>query len=642
MRRRLFALLVTAAIAAGGCQASSASPAPSSAGSPAGSPAASPAASTPAASVPAASAPASAGPTAAATSAPSASATQAPASPSPSASAGADAPDLTTTSYAPEPPAKTGGTLILGQWQFVDAVNPYYFQAFADVQAFGALSFNGLVNTTHDLKYVPDLAAEVPLLSNGGVTVIGDGMDVNWKLKTGMKWSDGEPITCADLEATWKWNMDPTNTGLAAGVTGWEDIESVEARSDTDCVVHFSRVYEGYLVLFAPVLPKHYIESVPVVDAVTQLYPLGDVTKGVYSGPYIPVEVRTDAQITFSPNPNWETIGGHAPYLDSVIFKYYGDAAAMIAGYRAGEIDFAMELNNSDIPSLSDLPQEEVVVHDSLTYELFAFNIKRFTEKFGDDGPTIIRAIMAATDRQAIADGPVGGNVTLTENFISPLTWYYLDIGQPDAADPAGAEAALDAAGWAKGADGTRAKNGVVLDLDYCTTTRQYRSDTLALAASQMNEIGIRVNVLVKPSLPDVFGGWTQVPDDTVCNTIHGNYDVVMHGYTSPLDPLGGYNVYHSSGIPDEPPHNGQNETRVSIPALDEAYDTVRSSVDFAKVREAMHTIQEIYGSDENIFELPLFLRKDVWVVSPKIRNFTGNASTASGQWNIGDWWLAE
>ena len=315
------------------------------------------------------------------------------------------------------------------------------------MQAFGALSFNVLVNTTQDLKYVPELAAEVPLLSNGLVTVEGDRMDVNWKLKPGMKWSDGEPITCADLEATWKWNVDP---GQHRPRRGHDRLGG-------------HRVGRGTLRhrLRHPLQPdlrglpravharscrSTTSRRCPVADAATQLYPLGDVTKGVYSGPYIPIEIQSDAQITFAPNPNWETIGGHAPYLDQVIFKYYGDAAAMIAGYRAGEIDFAMEMNNTDIPSLSDIPQDEVVIHDSLTYELFAFNNKRFTERFGDDGLTIIRAIMQATDRQAIADGPIGGNVTLTNNFISPLTWYYLELGDVAPADPAGAEAALDAA----------------------------------------------------------------------------------------------------------------------------------------------------------------------------------------------------
>ena len=179
----------------------------------------------------------SAAPTAAATPGATAGATTATTPPptpvpsaAPSASAGAAAPDLTTTAYAPEPPGQTGGSLILGQWQYVDAVNPYYFQAFTDVQAFGALSFNSLVNTTQDLKYIPDLAQEVPLISNGGVTVDGERMSVNWRLKPGMKWSDGQPITCADLEATWQWNMHPDNTGLAGGTTGWEDIESVDRR----------------------------------------------------------------------------------------------------------------------------------------------------------------------------------------------------------------------------------------------------------------------------------------------------------------------------------------------------------------------------------------------------------------------------
>ena len=88
------------------------------------------------------------------------------------------------------------------------------------MQAFGALSFNGLVNTTQDLKYIPALAADVPLLSNGLVTVDGDRMDVNWQLKPGMKWSDGEAIDCDDLVATWQWNMDPDQTGLVGGTTG--------------------------------------------------------------------------------------------------------------------------------------------------------------------------------------------------------------------------------------------------------------------------------------------------------------------------------------------------------------------------------------------------------------------------------------
>jgi ABC-type transport system substrate-binding protein len=125
-----------------------------------------------------------------------------------------------------------------------------------------------------------------------------------------------------------------------------------------------------------------------------------------------------------------------------------------------------------------------------------------------------------------------------------------------------------------------------------------------------------------------------------LCNLQHGNFDVAEFAYVSPLDPLGGYNVYHSSGIPDVAPHNGQNISRTSIPALDAAYDTVKSSVDFVKVRDAMFAIQDIYGSDQNTYELPLYYRKDVWLVSPKLHNMTGNPTTSAAEWNIGDWWV--
>jgi ABC-type transport system substrate-binding protein len=115
-----------------------------------------------------------------------------------------------------------------------------------------------------------------------------------------------------------------------------------------------------------------------------------------------------------------------------------------------------------------------------------------------------------------------------------------------------------------------------------------------------------------------------------------------MHGYTSSPDPTSGYNVYTTQGIPDNPPHNGQNETRVSIPAMDEAFKTVNTSLDPAAITAAMATIQDIYGSAQNTFELPFFNHQNLWLFSPKIHNFTGNPTNITGNWNVGDWWVGQ
>jgi peptide/nickel transport system substrate-binding protein len=526
--------------------------------------------------------------------------------------------------------------IVVAEWQYIDTVNPYLAQAETDIEVSDSMFLN-LVDVTPDLRTVPDLVTEVPTVANGDVKTNGAGMDVTWKLKTGMQWSDGSAINCDDLTGTWKWIMDPANTGLAGGTIGWEDISGIDGGTGTTCVMHFSKVYEGYLYLVAPLLPAKYIASIPVADASTKLYPLDNLKSGVYDGPYIPTEAQADAQVTTVANSKWSTISGHAPYVDQVIWKYYADAATMLQGYKAGEFDLAQDLNDADIPSLAGIDQGEQVIHDSLTYELHAFNNKSLQTKFGADYKTIIKAIKMATDRQAIAAGPLGGNVSVSNNFISPLTWYYKPEGGSTSADAAGATALLTGAGWAMGSDGYLAKNGTTLELSYCTTTRQVRQDTLKLVASQLKAIGIKADVTAAPS-SDVFGGWDAVKADTKCNLQHGTFDVAEFAYVSPLDPLGGYNVYSTIGIPDNAPHNGQNISRISLPALDDAYNAVKNSVDPAVVKAAMWKVQDIYVSDQNTYELPLYMRKDVWLVKPRVHNFTGNPTTSAGEWNIGDW----
>ena len=526
--------------------------------------------------------------------------------------------------------------IVVAEWQYPDTVNPYLAQAETDIEVAGSM-FHNLVDVTPDLRTIPTLVTEVPTLANGDVKMVGAGMDVTWKLKSGMQWSDGSAITCDDLSGTWKWIMDPDNTGLAGGTIGWEDVTAIDGGSGTTCVMHFGKVYDGYLYLVAPLLPAKYIQSIPVKDAPTKLYPMGDLKSGVYDGPYIPTEAQADAQLTTVANSKWSTISGHAPFVDQVIWKYYADAATMLQGYKAGEYDVAQDLNDADIPSLAGIDLNEQVIHDSLTYELHQFNNKSLSDKFGADYKTIIKAVKLATDRQAIAAGPLGGNVSVTNNYISPLTWYYKVEGGSTAADPAAATALLTAAGWALGSDGYMAKAGKTLALDYCTTTRQVRQDTLKLVASQLKAVGIQANVTAAPS-GDVFGGWDAIKADTKCNLVHGTFDVAEFAYVSPLDPLGGYNVYTSQGIPDAAPHNGQNTARINLPALDDAYNAVKNSVDPTVVKAAMGTIQDIYVTDQNTYELPLYMRKDVWLVKPRIHNFTGNPTTSAGEWNIGDW----
>ncbi len=561
----------------------------------------------------------------------------------PTATAEPSAAAVAGSGYTPAPALTKGGKVVLAEWAFPHTVNPYYALDETDFEVANSM-FESLVRVTPDLKYVPDLAVNVPTVENGGVVLVGGGMDVRWTLRPLMQWSDGKPINCDDIAATWQWVLNKDNGGLADGTIGWQDVTGVDGGTGTNCIMHFKKVYEGYLSLVSPLLPAHYITTIPVKDAHTKLYPMATLASGVYSGPYIPGGTDGHKLITLKPNPAWQTIGGHEPWLASVTWRYYSDAGSMISGFSAGDYDVGQDLTNTNLPALSTMDPAQLVIHDSLTYELLAFNNASFKAKFGNDAPNIIQAVKLATDRKAITQGLLGGRVSVVNNFVSPLSWYYKDIvgsttADPSAADPASASALLANAGWTKGADGYLTKGAKVLELSYCTTTVQYRLDTLQLMATQLKQIGIKVDVNSRPQ-SDVFGTWVNAKADTPCNLTHGNFDVAEFAYISPLDPLRGYRVYHSSEIPDNAPHDGANITRISLPALDADYDTIASNADLAKVREAMRAVQDIYGSDRNTYELPLYFRKDVWLVNPKLHNFLGNAAPSGAEWNIGDWWV--
>jgi peptide/nickel transport system substrate-binding protein len=544
--------------------------------------------------------------------------------------------DIIEKNYKPTVAGKTGGTVVISDSQFPDLLLGYNTSSAESWEAIYP-AFDGLWRVANDFKFYPDLTKDVPTTQNGGVTVSGGKMDVKVNLKDGMKWSDGKPITCDDLIATWKWVMDKDQSGLTGGTIGWEDITSIDGAGTASCVMHYGKVFEGYLTLVDPLLPAHYISTVPVKDAVKKLYSFDNVTAGVYSGPYIPTQLKTDAQITYAPNPNWQTIGGHAPYLDKLIFKYYGEQDAQIAGFKAGESDIAFNMDQGTLPKVQDLGNQ-VTVLDALSYELNQLNNASLTRKFGAaDVPTIKQAIRLAYDKSQITDRIMGGTVKPSNTPYSPLLYYYKE--EPVVVqDLTKANDMLEQAGWVKGSDGIRAKGGVKLEITGCTSQKQTRIDTLTLLASWLQQIGVKLNVKPVPANPDFFGGWQQTAADTPCNLQHGNYDLAEFAWSYSPDPLGSYLVYHSSGNPDLAPHQGQNTTRTNVTDIDKAWDTVKTSVDPAVIKEALGTFQDLYY--KNVVEIPLYNWRQVWLSNGKVQNYLPNPTQYGVTWNTGDWWL--
>ena len=609
MRKRLVGLLASTMVVFAACQGA-ASPSPSTA---------SPSAPTTSSTAPSSAAPASTAP---------------------------EKIDLTNSAYAPAD-GTDGGQIIIGDWQEANQFNPFYLGQVTEANVASA-AWASLVVLTHDYKYKADLAKEIPTIDNGGVKVpgdSGDAMTVTWNLRDGLKWSDGEPLTCDDFKYAQEWVLDKDNTGIGT-ISSYQQISAVDCPSDTEMVWHFPKIFEGYITLAVAPLPRHYLSKFTIKDQVAGKGFRPDEIKNLpVSGAFKFESVAAGSELRLVKNPNYTSFAtGKPAHLDSLVWKWYGDADAMIAGYKAGEVDFATDLQDSDIPKVQDLG-DQVSAIPALLYEFLRPN---WSADSCSKNPTVQdrgkgcpmadaamrEAVAFAVDKNEINTRLLGGTVQVANTNISPGAWFFAD--QPPATfDPAKAKQILEDAGWKDSdGDGIREKDGLKAKIELCTTTRQVRQDTLALIAAWLKDVGIE-GVPNPVDASNIFADYNTATAETPCALSRSNFDLAEHAFSSSIDPLGNYFSYHSSQF--EP--NGVNDAQVKDTGIDAALDTVQGSVDFNVLKDAMAEFQKIYV--EKTVEIPLYYRKQVDLASPKVGNFFANPTQAGPTWNAVDWFVA-
>jgi peptide/nickel transport system substrate-binding protein len=545
-----------------------------------------------------------------------------------------------------------GGQIIIGDWQEANQFNPFYVGQVTEANVASA-AWASLFVLTDDLRYMPDLATSIPTVDNGGVTLGegGDAMTVTWTLRDGLKWSDGEPLTCDDFLYAVEWILDPDNVGV---IIPPFDISTVECASDTELVHHFTEIYEGYITAFTAPLPRHFLEDIPMADQVAGAgFRADEVADMPVSGAFKFESVTPGAELRLVRNDNYTSPVSNKPaHLDTLIWKWYGDASALIAGYRAGEIDFATDLAESDVPAIEDLG-DQVSSVAALLYEFLRPNWADGST-VGDDGvggcsrnpavqdrgegcpmsdPAMREAVAWAIDKAEINDRVLAGNAQVANGSITPSAWFYSE--QPATAyDPDKAKQILEDGGWTDAdGDGTREKDGLRAKIELCTTSVQRRLDSIALISGWLGDIGVEV-VQNPVTAADIFADYNEGTIDTPCALSHSNFDLAEHAFSSSIDPLGGYFNYHSSQF--EP--NGANDAQVNDPGIDEAYDLVRSSVDFAAIKDAMAQVQQVMY--EKTVEIPLYYRKNIELHAPVLGNFFSNGTQAGPTWNVVDWYV--
>jgi peptide/nickel transport system substrate-binding protein len=469
----------------------------------------------------------------------------------------------------------------------------------------------------------PVLVKEMPSTTNGGISA--DGKTLTLKLRDDLVWSDGTPLTSADMLFTYEMTVNPANA--VASTAPYDQLEKVAAPDAQTLVMTFKEPYAPWVgTLWHGILPAHVLQPVfekngNIDQAEWNLAPT------VGCGPYVFKEWQSGSFARFAANDKY-WLG--KPKIDEIYFRFVPDDASQVAALQTRDGDLGTFISYEDIPTLQSANVQMITVFSGYAEGIY-FYLDPIKGHPALQDERVRKAIALATNRQALCTDLLLGLTKPAATDWDNTPWNDPSL-QPYPYDPAQAKALLDSAGWVdSNVDGSRDKNGVELVLDYGTTTREVRKDTQAVVQQQLAEVGIKVNLLNAES--DLFfssygeGG----------PAAKGEYDMFEYStaYNFP-DPDTA--EWLCSEIPTDEKPDGTNWMANCDPELDGLFALQRTQVDIAQRQATFHTITKLIF--DKVYWLGYWQDPDIWAIGPRLKNV--KISGATPFYNIIEWELTQ
>ncbi|WP_171060924.1 ABC transporter substrate-binding protein [Poseidonocella sp. HB161398] len=432
--------------------------------------------------------------------------------------------------------------------------------------------YEGLVDVTPEGDIVPRLAESWEISE--------DGTTYTFHLRDA-RFHDGTPFTSADVKYTYE-EISGKFSSVFSGAA--KAIESIDTPAPDEVVLHLSKPYGPLLRTLnctqgAAILPKHLYEGTdPATNPVTTSEPVG-------TGPFMFDEWRRGQYVKLAKNPDYWEEG--LPYLDAVIGQVLPQASSRTQALMAGEVDYVnfTLLPSNDYMMLEGNPGFTMIPSPVPAIDVMLANTRN--PDLAD--PKVRQAMMMAIDRsQLLATAFNGIGAAATMPFTNRMGWAADADTDFDALypyDPEKANALLDEAGKARGADGTRFS----LSVKYFSTESDSQLEATALKA-MLREVGIEL--VLEPGervsvIPAVFTNF--------------DYDLALVAYNSGGDPAIGLTRIWSSATEGR---NFGNPTGYSSPEVDALFEEGQTATDRATRGRAYAEAQRILGRDLPVLTL--------------------------------------
>jgi peptide/nickel transport system substrate-binding protein len=492
----------------------------------------------------------------------------------------------------------TGGDLTIGTYLDPTCIDPQQIGTNASLSV-----TRQIVDSLTDQD--PDTGEIVPWLADSW-EINEDSSVFTFSLRDGVTFSDGTAFTASSVKA----NLDGiVALGALAPVSGpyLAGLTAATVLDESTIEIAFSKPNAQFLQATSNIALGMVSEATAAQSADERC-----ATGAVGSGPFVLDNYTANDATVLSKrdgyawgSPTWATDG--EANLDTITFQVLPENSVRTGALMSGQIDAMDSVQQQDEASLTGGGFQIISRANPGFAVSILFNL---SSPIASD-PAVRQALMVGVNREDIVSilGPTGAE---TEGVLTQTTPGASDFTQYLSFDPEEAASILEDAGWAEGADGTREKDGVALELDF---PYFFDGPVVELMQQQLAEIGVRLNISQITTAEFISALASKDFDATVGNLTRADIDVLRSTLTSA----------------------GANNYSMSDAELEELLGAQAAEPDAAARIEIAGQIQE--SVLENAYAVPLHALAGAYAVASTVQEFKFEASTRLA---LHDTWITE
>ena len=473
-------------------------------------------------------------------------------------------------------------------------------------QEIGSLIYSNLVRTNKDLNVEGELAE--------GWDISKDELTITFHLRKGAMWHDGEEVTAADVDFTYRYMIDPkTPTAYAES---FRQVRRAEVVDRYTFRVTYEKPYApGLLSWGIWILPRHILE--PAWKAGVDLRTTQQNRHPVGSGPYRFVEWKTGEKVVLESNHDY--FEGR-PYINRVVYRIIPDPATIFLELKAQNIDMA-GLTPIQYRRQTEFPAFQKAFHRyrylANAYAYLGFNLRdpRFQDK------RVRQAMAYAINKQEIIDGVLLGLGQSAVGPYKPGTWWYDGAVKTYPFDPERAKGLLAEVGWKPGSTGILEKDGKPFSFTIRTNQGNLvRQQTAEIIQRRLRAIGIDVRIHIVE--------WAAFLNTFIRKR---DFEAIILGWGLGNDP-DQYDIWACNMTgPDQ-----LNHISYCNPKVDQLLEAGRRTFDQAKRKAIYGEFQAILAEDQPV--VFLYVPDALPVVSSRVRGI--EPAAAGITYNFTKWYV--